>query len=643
MIPKYNCDFFKYWWDEELDILKTNSMQSHNQWIEAGKPKHGPIFMQKYQSKSAYKIAIRSKRNNENRCFSNSLHESLLNKDQHGFWRSWKSKFGKKDFRPKKIDDSFDENVIAQKFADFFSNNCCANSKAKSDSMKSIFFHKLKSYSNRPDKTISDVSINNISEIVDSLNKGKAAGIDTLTAEHLQYSHPIVLSILSKLFNLMIAYHHVPNEFGVGITIPIPKSDNKHHSASLCDFRGITISTVISKVFESCLLLSLKEYLISSDRQFGFKSGVGCIDAIYSVRKTIDYFTENLSTVNICTVDLTKAFDRVNYYGLLSKIIDRNVPCSIVFLLLEWFEKSFSKVKWGSALSSSVKLSAGVRQGGILSPLFFAVFVNDVLIKLENSKLGCHIKGKCFNSFMFADDLILLSISLRDAQRLIDICSKEFCDLDLSINLNKSFCLRIGSRYKSDAKPVTLYGSDMHWKNEINYLGIKILAGRKWKINLQVVRQKYFRSLNGLFSKINPNSPPDLLLSLFNSFCVPILMYSLASVQPTKSMYQSLESAYMAAFAKIFKTFDNNILRQCQFFMGYIPFENIWDQARITYLLKLKASSVGTAGFIFRVIGQQELTSLLNKYSIMECPNLITYICKDIISEQFRVSILNSI
>ena len=78
-------------------------------------------------------------------------------------------------------------------------------------------------------------------------------------------------------------------------------------------------------------------------------------------------------------------------------------------------------------------------------------------------------------------------------------------------------------------------------------------------------------------------------------------------------------------------------------FMGYIPFENIWDQARITYLLKLKASSVGTAGFIFRVIGQQELTSLLNKYSIMECPNLITYICKDIISEQFRVSILNSI
>lgn len=244
---------------------------------------------------------------------------------------------------------------------------------------------------------------------------------------------------------------------------------------------------------------------------------------------------------------------------------------------------------------------------------------------------------------MFADDLILLSISLRDAQCLIDICSKEFCDLDLSINLNKSFCLRIGSRYKSDAKPVTLYGSDMHWKNEINYLGIKILAGRKWKINLQVVRQKYFRSLNGLFSKINPNSPPDLLLSLFNSFCVPILMYSLASVKPTKSMYQSLESAYMAAFAKIFKTFDNNILRQCQFFMGYIPFENIWDQARITYLLKLKASSVGTAGFIFRVIGQQELTSLLNKYSIMECPNLITYICKDIISEQFRVSILNSI
>jgi hypothetical protein len=56
-----------------------------------------------------------------------------------------------------------------------------------------------------------------------------------------------------------------------------------------------------------------------------------------------------------------------------------------------------------------------------------------------------------------------------------------------------------------------------------------------------------------------------------------------------------------------FKTTANKILHQCQFFMGYILFENIWDQASITYLLKFKASSVGAASFIFSVIGRQEL------------------------------------
>ena len=76
----------------------------------------------------------------------------------------------------------------------------------------------------------------------------------------------------------------------------------------------------------------------------------------------------------------------------------------------------FCAVKWGLKISTFFSLTSGVRQGGILSPALFAVYVDDVLNKLENSKLGCVIKNKCVNSFMYADDLILLSISIHDMQ-----------------------------------------------------------------------------------------------------------------------------------------------------------------------------------------------------------------------------------
>jgi len=64
-------------------------------------------------------------------------------------------------------------------------------------------------------------------------------------------------------------------------------------------YPGITISSVISKVFERCLLICLKKYCYSSERQFGFKAGVACNNAIFTVRKVVDLFTSNNSTVNI--------------------------------------------------------------------------------------------------------------------------------------------------------------------------------------------------------------------------------------------------------------------------------------------------------------------------------------------------------
>jgi len=129
--------------------------------------------------------------------------------------------------------------------------------------------------------------------------------------------------------------------------ILIPKGGKNSKKDKVDSYRGITISHIILKVFEMCLLTRLEGYLTSSDRQFGFKRGEGCSDALNTLKKVVDIFTNNGSTVNICSLHLKSAFDRVNHCALFIKLMDRKVPLCYITVLHNWYSKLLSKVKWG--------------------------------------------------------------------------------------------------------------------------------------------------------------------------------------------------------------------------------------------------------------------------------------------------------
>jgi len=82
--------------------------------------------------------------------------------------------------------------------------------------------------------------------------------------------------------------------------------------------------------------------------QFGFKYKVSCNHAIYTVRKTIDFFIERGSTVNIAGIDLKKTFDKINRYAMFIKLLERNCPIALVAILECWFLKVYASVKWGN-------------------------------------------------------------------------------------------------------------------------------------------------------------------------------------------------------------------------------------------------------------------------------------------------------
>ena len=94
-------------------------------------------------------------------------------------------------------------------------------------------------------------------------------------------------------------------------------------------------------------------------------------------------------------------------------------------------------IKWGTQTSSFFTILNGVCQGGILSPVLFSIYVDDLFVLLSHSGIGCHIEGKCINHVFYADDLCLMAHCDIVLQELINMCFKYSIKIDLNFNVLK--------------------------------------------------------------------------------------------------------------------------------------------------------------------------------------------------------------
>ena len=157
-------------------------------------------------------------------------------------------------------------------FAQHFAKVCTSNTSLGAARLKDKYM-KL-----RADYTVTECDDNRscYAELVESVIRkmkcGKAAGLDGITAEHLKYCNAILPCVLSKLFNIMLANSHALSGFGESYTVPLLKNNCSIYSKTLTvdDFRGVSISPVLSKVFEHCILDKYSHLFATSDNQFGF-------------------------------------------------------------------------------------------------------------------------------------------------------------------------------------------------------------------------------------------------------------------------------------------------------------------------------------------------------------------------------------
>ena len=280
----------KHWWSEDLDELKLRSINAHNIWKDAGRPRNGPIFDVYKKEKYSYKIAIRNAKFEMDNSISNDLHDALLNKSNNQFWKIWKSRFGSEWAENYIVSEMVDPVRISETFAEYFCNLCKPSSDEINSKLRDKFKHRFVNYVGDKMKQADFFTVELTSKLICELKTGKAPGFDNISTEHLLYCHPSVPVYITYLCNLILLTGHVPSEFGIGVTFPIPKGSPGNKITSVDDFRGITVSPIISKIFEKGILENFGSYLWSSDNQFGFKKKVGCAHAIYCLKTVIDQF-----------------------------------------------------------------------------------------------------------------------------------------------------------------------------------------------------------------------------------------------------------------------------------------------------------------------------------------------------------------
>jgi len=174
------------------------------------------------------------------------------------------------------------------------------------------------------------------------------------------------------------------------------------------------------------------------------------------------------------------------------------------------------------------RVICGIHQSGVLSPFLFAVYVDDIVRKVDESDLGCRLGLKRIAVILYVDVILLLAPSVDSLQKLLRVVELELFELDMSLNAKKSECIRFGPRYQSPCCSLkSIKGDDIFWVASCRYLGVWLKASRQFKIDLTHCKKSFFRAVNALFSKFYALPVKRLLLHLISTKCVPILLYGL--------------------------------------------------------------------------------------------------------------------
>ena len=229
----------------------------------------------------------------------------------------------------------------------------------------------------------------------------------------------------------------------------------------------------------------------------------------------------NGSRVFSCFLDASKAFDRVVHAGLFLKLIQRKVPLIFLALIISRYGSLLCQVKWGDSYSDWFLVTAGVRQGGVLSPDFYSIYVDDLIKELKQLGIGCYYISIFAAALFYVDDMAILAPSIKGLKRLLAVCNEYCIEWDVCLNAKKSKIVPFGKKLDM-AQDVILDGKKIEMVKEWVYLGVTLKSDVVFNCSVTDRIKKFYRCANAIF-RIDGHSNDTVMLHLIETHCVPLL------------------------------------------------------------------------------------------------------------------------
>ena len=512
-------------WNDHVKAVREQALFWHSLWKANGCPRNGHIFEIRKSTRMRYHLALRQVRKHEEAMRSLKMAQGFCSHNKRDFWSEIKKCKGGRVSCPTCVDgvtgDDGINDLFSSKFEELYSSVPYDN--VQMNDLLNDLEANISNHAHDPLSDCHDVHVHDVVRAVKKLKAGKNDGHRGLFTNHVIHGSRKLSLYLSMLFSCMICHcNSIPPDFALSTIVPIPKNNRKSLNNST-NYRAIALSSIFGKLLDHIILHKNHEHFSTSCYQFGFKAKHSTGMCTFVVNETIQYYLNRNNDVYCTLLDATKAFDRVEYVRLFRCLIEKGI-CPIVCRFLAYlYTRQCIRVRWGNVVGTPFPCRNGVKQGGVMSPILYSIYMDQLLTRLHNSPYGCEINRVFMGAFAYADDLILLSPTVHGTRCMLNICETYGQDFNVMFNPSKSkLIVRTTNEHRMLADSISLKFMNGRIDTVLSEKHLGNLIGNVKQTDIVNHILQEFRHKTNFVKYHFKNLPVNIMYSLFKTHCMPL-------------------------------------------------------------------------------------------------------------------------
>ena len=265
-----------------------------------------------------------------------------------------------------------------------------------------------------------------------TLKKGKAVGLDQIKNEMIKIAMPLMVKIFRNFFNAILCNQYYPKKWKIGSIVNLFKSGDIHNTDN---YRRLTINSCLAKLFNTFmnnrLIAFLEKNRVICDNQIDFKKKARTSDHIFVMNTIFKKFCNANQKVYICFVDFRKAYDSIWRDALMLKLLRTGIRGKFFGVIENMYQGCEACIK------------------SVMSPNLFNLYINDLPSIFEGDTDSPKLGNHCIHCLLYADDLVLLSLTTEGLQNELDKLNMYYNEWELNINVKKHSSWLCQTRKKS--------------------------------------------------------------------------------------------------------------------------------------------------------------------------------------------------